>query len=59
MKQIIIFFCFLSIIIISCSKENDEGELSLIKKRKEIISLIKSDDYDSYLTAFVDEAALY
>ncbi|MGC6415257.1 MAG: hypothetical protein ACON5K_11190 [Bacteroidia bacterium] len=51
----------LSLVLLTCSKEIGEleEEFNLLESREIIISKIKSNDYDSYLKAFVDEAALY
>ena len=56
LKSIVLF-----LLMSACSKENSDAgeEVDLLGSRDKIISKIKSDDYDSYLTAFVDEAALY
>ena len=56
LKSIVLF-----LLMSACSKENSDAgeEVDLLGSRDKIISKIKSDDYDSYLTAFVDEAELY
>lgn len=56
LKPMLLFLC-----INACSKENSDtgDEVDLFSSRNKIISSIKSDDYDTYLTAFLDEAALY
>ena len=60
-SRIFIKTLILTLITTTCSKENSDtgDEVDLFSSRDKIISSIKSDDYDTYLTAFLDEAALY
>lgn len=60
-SRIFIKTLILTLITTTCSKENSDAgdEVDLFSSRDKIISSIKSDDYDTYLTAFVNEAALY
>jgi len=50
------FINYLSLLslLVTCSKENSD-EFDLLQTRNNIISKIKSDNYDSYLKAFVDD----
>lgn len=55
-----ILLSFLIFLLINnCSKEEINSEETLIESRNRIISQIEYNDYQSYLTAFVDESALY